>query len=342
MQIRGLHKNIYIAANMGLSIEINNKQAEERHKILGDWEFLKTKGLSDKEIYDITGISRSVYYRRKKRLKIYGIQGLKDLSRRPKRTRQSDVPDNVRYLVLAIRKENPTYGKEKIRRILVRDHHITYSESTIGRILTALISEGKIKKYAALTKIRKRRKFTDHAQRWQYGMKSKEVGELIQIDHMSVSKDGLKIKHFQAWDPQSKVIIADVYSEATSSSAAKFLDKVIKEMPFKTKSIQVDGGSEFMRLFEQRCKEHDVPLYVLPPKRPQWNGGVERGNRTFREDFYASDKFIPGSMSEVRQQLSSAITKYNAYRPHQRLGGLTPFEYVNNLKEASSVPHVMN
>ena len=309
---------------------------------MGDWEFLKTKGLSDKEIYDITGISRSVYYRRKKRLKIYGIQGLKDLSRRPKRTRKSEVPDYVRDLVLAIRKENPTYGKQKIWRILARDHNVNYSESTIGRVLTSLVVEGKVKKYAALTKIRKRRKFTSHAQRWQYGMKSKEVGELIQIDHMSVSKDGLCIKHFQAWDPESKVIVADVYSEATSSSAAKFLDKVLKEMPFDTRSIQVDGGSEFMKLFEEKCKEYNIPLYVLPPKRPQWNGGVERGNRTFREDFYASDKFIPGSISEVRQQLSCAISKYNSYRPHQRLGGLTPFEYVNNLKEADSVPHVMN
>jgi transposase len=189
MQIRGLHKNIYIAAHMGLSIEINDKQVEERHKLLGDWELLKTKGLSDKEIYGITGISRTVYYRRKKSLKIYGIHGLKDQSRRPKKTRQSQVPEAVRDLVLDIRKENPTYGKEKIRRILVRDHNITYSESTIGRVLTSLVGEGKIKKYAALTKIRKRRKFNDHAQRWQYGMKSKEVGELIQIDHMS-SKPG--------------------------------------------------------------------------------------------------------------------------------------------------------
>jgi len=342
MQIRGLHRNIYIAANMGLSTEINDKQAEDRRKHLGDWELLKKKGLSDHEIAHITGISRSVYYRRKKRLKIYGIQGLKDLSKRPKRTRQSKVPDHVRDLVLTIRKENPTYGKEKIRRILVRDHHITYSESTIGRVLTSLMGEGKVKKYAALNKIRKRRKFTDHAQRWQYGMKSKEPGELIQIDHMSVSKDGLKIKHFQAWDPQSKVIIADVYSNANSSSAAKFLDKVLREMPFETKSIQVDGGSEFMKLFEQKCKECDIPLYVLPPKRPQWNGGVERGNRTFREDFYASDMFIPGSIGEVRRQLSCAIRKYNSYRPHQRLGGLTPYEYVSNLNEVSSVPHVMN
>jgi putative transposase len=342
MQIRGLHRNIYKAASMGLSIEINSQQAEDRRKVLGDWELLKKRGLPDHEIHRITGISRSTYYRRKNRLKVYGVQGLNNFSKRPKRTRQSDVPQRVIDLILAIRKDNPTYGKHKIRRILFRDHGVTYSESTVGRILDGLMEQGKIKKYAALTKIRKRRKFTNHAQKWQYGMKAAEPGELIQIDHMSVHKDGLNMKHFQAWDPKSKVIVADVYTNANSSSAAKFLEKVLKEMPFTTKSIQVDGGSEFMKEFEQRCKERSIPLFVLPPKRPQWNGGVERGNRTFREDFYASDRFIPGSIGEVRRQLGIAQLKYNSYRPHQRLGGLTPFEYVSNLKEVSSVSHVMN
>jgi transposase len=180
MQILGLHRNIYKAAAMGLSIEINDRQAEERRKILGDWELLKKKGLSDHEIHSITGISRSTYYRRKKRLKIYGVQGLKNLSKRPKRTRKSDVSESAIDTILTIRKENPTYGKQKIRHILVRDHRITYSESTIGRILNRLIDQGKIKKYAALTKIRKRRKFTNHAQRWQYGMKAEEPGSALQ------------------------------------------------------------------------------------------------------------------------------------------------------------------
>lgn len=342
MQIRRLHRNIYKAASMGLSIEINNHQAEERRKILGDWELLKKRGLPDHEIQTITGISRATYYRRKVRLRIYGVQGLKNLSKRPKRTRQSKVPQQVIDLILVVRNENPTYGKHKIRRILFRDYGITYSESTVGRILTGLMEQGKIKKYAALTKIRKRRKFNNHAQRWQYGMKAVEPGELIQIDHMSVHKNGLSLKHFQAWDPKSKVIVADVYTNASSSSASKFLEKVLKEMPFRTKSIQVDGGSEFMKEFEQDCKERSIPLFVLPPKRPQWNGGVERGNRTFREDFYASDSFIPGSISEVRRQLQSAQLKYNSYRPHQRLDGLTPYEYVNNLNEVVSVSHVMN
>ena len=39
-----------------------------------------------------------------------------------------------------------------------------------------------------------------------------------------------------------------------------------------------------MSLFEDTCKEKEIPLYVLPPRSPQKNGGVERMNRTMRED----------------------------------------------------------
>jgi hypothetical protein len=37
-------------------------------------------------------------------------------------------------------------------------------------------------------------------------------------------------------------------------------------VPYKIRSIQVDGGSEFMMEFEETCRELDIPLVVLPPE----------------------------------------------------------------------------
>lgn len=73
-------------------------------------------------------------------------------------------------------------------------------------------------------------------------MKAKNPGELVQIDHMSVTKHNIAMKEFRAWDPITKVIVTNVVSNATSAAAKRFLHKVIKEMPFNVKSIQVDGG----------------------------------------------------------------------------------------------------
>ncbi len=173
-------------------------------------------------------------------------------------------------------------------------------------------------------------------------MKATNIGELVQIDHMTVSKDGICVKHLQAWDPISKTIITKVYTSASSSSAAKFFDKVIREMPFAVKSIQVDGGSEFMKHFEEKCQENGIPIFVLPPKRPQWNGGVERGNRTFSDDLYRSDAFIAGSISEVRTQLQSAQKNIIPTDLIKLLGGLTPFEYVKQYSKVESVSYVVN
>lgn len=148
-------------------------------------------------------------------------------------------------------------------------------------------------------------------------------GERIQIDHMTVNKYGRIFKHFQAWDRCSKFIYADVFSAASSKSAAEFLKNLVAKCPFKILSIQVDGGSEFRGDFEKACEELGIPLIVLPPSKPKYNGGVERGNRIFREEFYANPKLLADTMPSMRKALTKALHIYNTFRPHHSLKGLT-------------------
>ncbi len=246
MQIFGLHKNIYKIANYSLQQEITDESIALRQKLFSDWELLKSRGVSITEISRVTGISRATYYRRKKLVQLYGLKGFLSRSKRPHNVRQSKISKLVIDLVLKLRIGNPTYGKSKLAVILKKDHAVSISESSVGRILSSLIKAGKISKYTRSRYSKKRRKFKSHAQKWQYGMRATSPGELVQIDHMSVTKNIFSFKHFQAWDPITKVIIADISSNAKSLTAAKFLRKLIKELPFKLKSIQVDGGSELV------------------------------------------------------------------------------------------------
>ena len=62
-----------------------------------------------------------------------------------------------------------------------------------------------------------------------------------------------------------------------------------------------------MRDFEELCANMDIELFVLPPSRPQWNGGVERGNRTFREEFYARNDIRAESIGEFKYELQKAV-----------------------------------
>lgn len=81
-----------------------------------------------------------------------------------------------------------------------------------------------------------------------------EMGENVQIDHMTVTKNGCVFKDFAAWERFSKYVYANVYADAKSSTAEKFLRELVEKIPYKIKSIQVDGGSEFMKISKMHAK----------------------------------------------------------------------------------------
>ncbi len=90
-----------------------------------------------------------------------------------------------------------------------------------------------------------------------------------------------------------------------------------------------------MKDFEEECKKLNIPLFVLPPKRPQWNGGVERGNRIFREEFWLRNDVEAESLGAFRYELQKAVHKYNTYRPHFSLKGKTPYEKLKEILEVA-------
>ena len=141
---------------------------------------------------------------------------------------------------------------------------------------------------------------------------------------------GSQVKHFRGICPVTKIVVEEVYSRATSNIAKEFLELVQARLPFKIKSIQVDGGSEFRGKFERECKIMDIPLYVLPPRSPECNGNVERANGAAKFEFYSS---YMGSykLFHLRKELQRYVKKYNSYRPHQALQYMTPLQYFHRI-----------
>jgi transposase InsO family protein len=329
MQIVGLHKNIYKLSSYALSQEKLEAHRKKYEKQVSHWGKLKSEGVCNKTCTEIIGFSRATYYRYKARL-IDLDKGILPASKKPKSLRKPNWGESEMQLILRLRRENPTYGKAKIAIILKRDHSLMLSESTVGRILKHLMTKGLIQKSLSAPRQKRKRNFQKHAQPWKYGVRPVKPGQMIQIDHMSVTVNQITVKHFQAWDPKSKYIQANVYSNATSRTAKRFLLELIQNVPFKISSVQVDGGSEFMLHFEEACAELEIELFVLPPKRPQYNGGVERGNRTFREEFYARRDMTADSARAINFELQKAVLKYNSYRPHANLNMLTPLSYIQS------------
>lgn len=304
--------------------------AKYRWDKIKTFEMLRNEGVSVEVALAAIKVKKATLYRWRAALHEHGPRGLEPGSRRPKQLRKSHWSKALEQQVLALRRQFPMWGKKTLTTLLKRDYGQDVSESTVGRILTHLIRLDKVKPvrfYYGHAKAKRCRLFNKHAKRLLKGMKAKAPGELIQIDHMSVSvAPGFNIKHFEAVCPVTKIVIAEAYTSAGSLSAKRFLELLIKKIPFPIKSIQVDGGSEFMKDFESACETREIELYVIPPRTPELNGNVERANRTLRYEFYQFYQGIP-ELEPLKRALRDYLRLYNHFRPHQALKQATPVDY---------------
>jgi putative transposase len=108
---------------------------------------------------------------------------------------------------------------------------------------------------------------------------------------------------FSARDVISKWDGIRVYSRQTSYCAAKFLEFLQSAYPHNIKAMQIDGGSEWKKDFEEACSEKEIILFGLAPNSPKLNGCAERASRTHGEEFYESEEIELG-LVEHNEHLS--------------------------------------
>ena len=179
--------------------------------------------------------------------------------------------------------------------ILLREEGWPVSTSMVGRIMRYLKDRGVLQEPVSNhISARKRSRERPYATRKPKDYLAKEPGDIVQLDTLDVRPlPGVVLKHFTARDMVSRWDVIEVYSRATATTAAHFLDKLERRSPFPLRAIQVDGGSEFEAVFEQECQRRNIKLFVLPPRSPKLNGCVERAHRTHTEEFYeVRDKFL--------------------------------------------------
>src|SRR5437870_1963718 len=128
---------------------------------------------------------------------------------------------------------------------LARAEGFAVSDVTVGRVIAHLAARGVVEPVPALRK-------RSHARRWSpkrrfavrlpKDLKSEAPGHIVQLDTVFITLEpGKSIKHFTAYDPAAKWTVGQAFNRATAASAARFLDKLLRDMPVKPKAIQVDG-----------------------------------------------------------------------------------------------------
>ena len=286
------------------------------------------------------GISRQTFYRWKRRFDRHDLTSLEDRSHRPHQLRQPTWTPELAERVLALRKQYPRWGKDKLV-VLLRREKRHASTSMVGRILARLKQQGALHEPPPAAVARRTRRKLRHrpwATRKPKHWRIEQPGDLVEIDTKELRPTrGVVLKHFSARDVISRWDVVEVHARATSLAAARFLDVLWDRMPFRVAALQVDGGSEFSAEFEQACQQREVPLFVLPPRSPKLNGHVERAHRTHNEEFYQVTPDV-WTVPELNHQLRAWEQTYNCVRPHQALGYRTPLEFVQHWKTKRKDP----
>lgn len=131
-------------------------------------------------------------------------------------------------------------------------------------------------------------------------------------------------------DDYSRTLFADILPDQTSYSAAIILDEALQMLPFKVECIYSDNGKEFKGEFKRQCRIHRIPQQFTRPYRPQTNGKAERVIKTIKQQM-RKHRFI--SREERRRILYAIVRYYNHLRPHQSLGKISPFDYLQKYIE---------
>jgi len=279
------------------------------------------------------GISPQTFYRWKRRYDPHHLESLEDRCRRPKHSRQPTAPLELIAATLELREGHPRWGKDKLV-VLLREEGYQASCSMVGRVIRRLKDRGVLREpISNRVSARRRGLKRPYATRKPKDYEVRGPGDLVQLDTLDIRPlPGVVLKHFTAHDVISRWDVLGIHSRATATCAAYFLDVIEERMPFGVRAIQVDGGSEFEACFEEECQRRNIKLFVLPPRSPKLNGGVERAHRTHTEEFYEvvdSDFTI----ADLTPKLLEWERVYNTVRPHQAIGYLTPQRFLQGYKQ---------
>jgi len=285
-----------------------------------------------KEAY---GIGRSTVYEWKRRYRNskYNPQVLIPLSRRPKSTRQQTVDPLIKAFIKKLREETYRLGKSKIKTLLdeycLQNKLPLVSESLIGKII-------KRNKYFYPPK----KAYHDPNSRqgqWNPRKVKKRIstryktqypGELVQVDSITIFKDGITRYLVTGVDLYSRFAFAMTYKSLSSKMALDFMQKLKDVSPFKITGVKTDNGHEFLGHFGQHLRDKGITQYFSYPRTPKSNAYIERFNRTIQEEFVSPNMDLIHNTEDFNRKLMEYLVFFNAVRPHRSLDNLTPLGYL--------------
>ena len=264
------------------------------------------------------GISTKTGWKFFERFKRLGLVGLADQSRAPREIPHRTAPELVRLLV-AGRKQHPTWGPKKLKEVLERKHKREFpAASTIGDILGR---EGLVEP---------RRQRPRHRATPTRLHVASEPNDVWGIDYKGQFKLGNGTYCFPLTlsDHFSRFILGcEAMARISEDSARDVCEDIFREYGLP-RAIRSDNGAPFastglagLTKLSVYWMQLGIRLERIRPGHPEENGRHERMHRTLKFDTTKPPRI---NMLQQQERFDMFVTEFNNDRPHEALAMKAP------------------
>ena len=271
------------------------------------------------------GISEKTGYKWRKRFLEQGYAGLEEESRAPQKHPYTIDGDTAAELI-ALRMAHSSWGGKKLLVLWERSHpnQPSPSLSSVNRILekAKLLKKKRIHKASV----------SSDCPRLNRMLEAHEPNDVWCIDFKGWWRsDGEVCEPFTVRDKHSrKVLCARLMTGKTTEHVRPVMTELFRKYGLP-KAIHSDNGTPFAAtngiLGLTRLSAWWITLGILPerslPGRPGQNGSLERMHADIARDIEGK---IPGGIAANQIALDAWVEEYNAVRPNEAIGMLTPDE----------------
>jgi len=328
-------------------MEAETKVAKQRLSVLE----LATKLGNVSEACRRRGMDRASFYEWKRRFQTHGLEGLKDLPPIAK-THPQAVPSETVGRIVALAMEHPSYGCNKIEKLLSLEGPYV-SNVSIQKIL---IDHGLGSRYDRWLALEKKSAdegielTTDqiaYIEKLNPSFRERHVessgpGELLSQDTFFVGtlKGVGRIYMHTVIDTYGSFAFGFLHTTKQPEAAVAVLHNDVlpfyEEHGLPVKAVLTDNGREYCGTeahpYELYLELNDIEHRRTQVRRPQSNGFVERFNRTVLDEFYriVFRQKLYEKVEALQEDLDVWLREYNYERPHlgYRNQGRRPWETI--------------
>ena len=278
------------------------------------------------------GIARKTFYQWKKR-----DEADRDIGRcdRPRVARQSpratsaDVVRKILYL-----RERYHCGPGKIADYVQRFHQVTVARSTVHRIVVC----------HRMNRLPSTQTYQRPAKRW-HRYEKPQPGFRLHVDVKFLERiPGTPKRFYQctAIDDCTRIRVLTIFDACNQRTASRFIDEVVRRLPFRVRVVQTDNGAEFQSHVHAHLAAQEIRHVYIRPRTPHLHGTVARSHRVDDQERYQllDQEGITDDIHLVNDTLKEWQDYYHSHRPHGARDGQTPYERLLTKTSAEPLPKV--